>query len=654
MEKELKAPISHVRADITPGSYNKDARTFDVTFVTERAVSTYHWDIGRYNEILSCDPKSIRMERANQGLPVFDCHYPRNAMVQLGKAENIKFKDGQGSATIRLGARADEALCSDIENGIISGISCGYNVYSLQQEGVIKPGSEETPTYRAIDWEPMEISFAPVQADPGSRIRSQETDPLHTLTITNNNSKKMAKETETVEETREQKTPETPAATPTVEVDVAKIRQEATDANKARLDAILKSTRAAKLDDSKAIEYFNSAETLDNIRQAIIEEFVKAQPKAPDGNHSVTTGKEGIEKKREAAEQAVLNRIDSKAFPLDKVEGSRDFRGLSVHEIAKEFIAERGGNVRLLSKEAIAEAIFSGKREMATGDFPLLLENVMNKALRGEYQYAQEFWNLIAKETSVSDFKAKSLYQVDSTNGMREMAENDEIQYGKLTEAKQTIKVKSFGEGLKFTRRAFINDDLSALATIPSKFVLDWNTTQGDLVWAMLTTGTDGVVMDDGLKLFHTTHGNKMSGGTSALADAGLTNALIAFKAQTGIDGKRRIRVSPKYLIVSPDLEVTARKLLFTSLTPHSTSDVNVWAGAFTLIVEPRLTGNVWYLAADPNAIDGLYYAYLNGNAGLRSSRIDNFNTDSIDFAVRGEFGVAAIDYRGWQKNVGA
>ncbi|MFZ4546730.1 MAG: Mu-like prophage major head subunit gpT family protein [Bacteroidales bacterium] len=649
--KEIKAVISHVRALITPNTFNKEEGTFEVVFASENPIPTSHWDLGSYNEILSCDIKNVRMERASKGLPVFDGHYPRNAMSQLGTAENIKFSNGQATATIRLGARADDALKSDIEKGIINGISSGYNVYAYIQEGEIKKGSRENPTYKATDWEPTEISFAPVQADVNAGIRNQETGNSHILII--NSNQKMENTTETVEQTRGQNTPETPA-TPLIKVDVAQIRQEATDANKARLDAILKSTRAAKMEDSKAIEFFASDKPIEEIRQLVIDTFVKAEPAKPNGHVDVTTGKEGIEKKREAAEQSVLNRIDSKAFPLEKVEGAREFRGLAVHEIAKEFMLERGSNIRMLSKEAIADLMFTGQRDMATGDFPLLLENVMNKALRGEYQYAQEFWSLIAKETSVSDFKAKSLYQVDSSNGMSELPEGDEIKFGKLTEARQTISVKSFGEGLQFTRKAFINDDLSALATIPSKFVLDWNTTQGDLIWAMLTNATDGIVMADGLKLFHATHKNLFSGAGTALADAGLTAALKAFKAQTGLDGVRKIRVTPEYLIVSPDLEVTARKLLYAALSPVQSSDVNVWAGAYTLIVEPRLTGNIWYLAADPMAIDGLYYAYLNGNAGLRSNRVDNFKTDSIEFAVRGEFGCAAIDYRGWQKNVGA
>lgn len=649
-KKEIKISTSHVRALVDKSTYNKEAGTFDVTFATETAVNSYQWELGDFKEVLSCDISNVRMERALNGLPVFDCHYPRNAMVQLGVAENVRFEKGQGVATIRLGARCDEAMRSDIEKGIITGISSGYRVYAYKQEGEIKPGVNETPTYRATDWEPTEISFAPVQADPKSKIRSQETDDLHTVIINNLKSEKMAEEVIVVEKGRAENPDEKPQA---IVVDVAQIREDATKDVKVRIDAILLSTRAAKISDTEAIEFINSTDSIEKIRQDIITKWVAAAPETkPLGDHSSGVGTEAIEKKRELAENAILNRISAKAFPL--VEGAREFRGMSVFEVARELATERGMNTRMLTKETLADKIFTGQRDMATGDFPLVLENVMHKSLRADYGYAPEFWDRIARETSVEDFRAKNLYQIESLNAMAVIPEGGEIKYGKLVEAKQTIKVASFGEGLQFTRRMFINDDLSAFSKIPDKFVLDWNTTRGDMVWAMLTDGTDGILMDDGKKLFHVDHANKNTGAGSAFGDAGLTAALIAFKKQTGIDGKRRIRVQPSILIVSPDLEVAARKQLFVGMTPTQESNVNVWANAFTLIVEPRLTGNSWYLAADPSTIEGLYYAYLNGNSGLRTNRIDNFNTDSIDFAVRGEFGVAAIDYRGWQKNVGA
>ena len=77
-------------------------------------------------------------------------------------------------------------------------------------------------------------------------------------------------------------------------------------------------------------------------------------------------------------------------------------------------------------------------------------------------------------------------------------------------------------------------------------------------------------------------------------------------------------------------------------------------AGAFDVIVEPRLTDpKAWYLMADPYAVDSLYYAYLEGNEGLRVDSTEEFKTDSMDYAVRGDFGAAAIDYRGIVKAAG-
>ena len=109
----------------------------------------------------------------------------------------------------------------------------------------------------------------------------------------------------------------------------------------------------------------------------------------------------------------------------------------------------------------------------------------------------------------------------------------------------------------------------------------------------------------------------------------------------------------PRYLIVSPENEMMAKKLV-TATTPVKFEDVNVFAGAFDVIVEPRLTDpKAWYLMADPYAVDSLYYAYLEGNEGLRVDSTEEFKSDSMDYAVRGDFGAAAIDYRGIVKAAG-
>lgn len=426
--------------------------------------------------------------------------------------------------------------------------------------------------------------------------------------------------------------------------DIEQIRKEATTAERTRLNSILTSVRAAGLPDTYGIELYQSDKTVEDCRQEIIIKAADKQTQPPNSAHDARVGTEAIDKKRAAVEGIILHRVAPSNFKLE--EDARAFRGMSLVEIAKDLLTERGVNVRGMDKMEVAKVVF-GQRMHSTGDFPLLFEHVIDKMLRADYGFAPEFWHLIARQTTVNDFREKALYQVETDNGMTEIAEGGEIKYTTLKEGKQSIRVKSYAEGIQFTRQAFVNDDLGAFSIIPQRFVKDWSEKRGDLVWGLIT---DNVKMGDGKNLYSADHNNIITGAASALSEAGLTAAMVKAKKQTGLNGKRRIRVEPKFLIVPAELEVQALKLV-TAITASTTKDVNVFTNKFNVIVEPRLTNpDEWYLLADPMAVDGLLYAYLDGNEALRVNTEDDFNTDSIKYGVRGEFGAAAIDYRGTVK----
>jgi len=273
-------------------------------------------------------------------------------------------------------------------------------------------------------------------------------------------------------------------------------------------------------------------------------------------------------------------------------------------------------------------------------------------AIRADYPFEPEQWDKIARPTTVKDYRARNFYQIETRNGMHKTPEGGEIKYTTILQAKQSIFVEKYAQGIRFTREAFINDDLDALSVIPSRFVKDWDELRGNLVWGMII---DNQMMSDGNRLFSTEHKNLLTDATTVLSEAGLDAAMQAFAKQVALGGERRIRVNPRTIIVPPQLYVKASKLL-TAITASNTQDVNVFAGMFGIIVEPRLLDKPteWYMMADPNAIDGLYYAYLEGNESLRVHNENNFNTDTMDYAVRGDFGYAALDYRGIVKMTGA
>ncbi len=621
------------RALIQPTTLDKANRTVDVVFATETPVFRTGWEED-YNEVLQCTAVSVRVERINKGLPVLDTHKTYSVLNQFGRTIKVWFDEKKREmwATIRFSQRAEvEGVFKDIEDGIVSDISVGYRVYKFERE----PQAEgERPIYRAVDWMPTELSFCSIGADINSGTRSaQEGDTNEVIII--DKIRNMAQETK-----ESPKNEGTPQKTP----DIENIRKEATTAERTRLNSILTSVRSAGLPDTYGIELYQSDKTVEDCRQEIIIKAAGKQTQPPNSLHDARVGAEAIDKKRTAVEGMILNRVAPSTFKLD--EDARQFRGMTLVEIAKDLLTERGVNVRGMDKMGVAKVVF-GQRMHSTGDFPLLFENVIDKMLRADYGFAPEFWHLIARQTTVNDFREKALYQVETDNGMTEIAEGGEIKYTTLKEGKQSIRVKSYAEGIQFTRQAFINDDLGAFSIIPQRFVKDWDEKRGDLVWGLIT---DNVKMSDGKNLYSTDHNNIITGASSALSEAGLTAAMVKAKKQTGINGKRRIRVEPKFLIVPAELEVQALKLV-TAITASNTKDVNVFTNKFNVIVEPRLTHpDEWYLLADPTAVDGLLYAYLDGNEALRVNTEDDFNTDSIKYGVRGEFGTAAIDWRGTVK----
>ena len=88
----------------------------------------------------------------------------------------------------------------------------------------------------------------------------------------------------------------------------------------------------------------------------------------------------------------------------------------------------------------------------------------------------------------------------------------------------------------------------------------------GNLVWGLLT---DNVKMSDGKGIFDTTHGNLLSGTSSALSETSLAAAKTAMMKQKDIAGQI-IRMVPRYLVVSPENEMMVQKADHRHVPPPS------------------------------------------------------------------------------------
>ena len=124
-------------------------------------------------------------------------------------------------------------------------------------------------------------------------------------------------------------------------------------------------------------------------------------------------------------------------------------------------------------------------------------------------------------------------------------------------------------------------------------------------------------------------------------------------RKQTGPKG-RVLNLTPDFLIVGPDKEAEANKYTSASFVAAKASDINPnFNTSLEVIVEPRVSGNKWYLSAAPARVDTIEYAFLEGEDGLYTEQRQGFDVDGLEIKARMVFAAKAIDFRGMQYNPG-
>ena len=127
--------------------------------------------------------------------------------------------------------------------------------------------------------------------------------------------------------------------------------------------------------------------------------------------------------------------------------------------------------------------------------------------------------------------------------------------------------------------------------------------------------------------------------------------ARLAMRGVKGLDGKTIIGVTPKYLVIGPELETKAEKLL-AAIYAATTDDVQPIR--LKLVVEPRITGTGWYVMADPAAVPSLQFAYLSSAQGVQIQRQEAWTTLGMQYRAFLDFGTGWADWRGAYFNEGA
>jgi len=666
------------RADAAAGESAPAAR-FELVFTTGAPVRRYDWQNGRYYiEQLEVSAEAINTERLVRGAPLLNSHSAYSLEDQIGVCDQPTISNGEGVVQSQLSRRESvRGIVQDLEDRVIRNVSVGYVRDAIE---MIAPAQLTGMwTYRVTRWTPMEVSLTPIPADMDSQVRSvagrlQDASghevrsyPCAITELTPTVGISAATPTPTTEgrsmpgNTNADGGTTAPAQTLTP----AAIAAPAAAPVSAPAAA---DTRAADIADlcarhgvsQLAANMIRAGNTVEQASRAVLDELAR-RDSASGGHRNVgriETVRDEMTTRMAGIEQAILHRIAANT-QLD--DNGRQYRGLSLIEMGRDFLEAHGQQTRGLDRMTLASRIlnFRAGGPMGTSDFSSLFANVANKRLRSAYDENAGTYALWARRApNAPDFKNMSVVQLAGAPDLLQTNEAGEFKYGAMSDGGETYAMLTYGRIVSLTRQAIVNDDLRAFERMVSAFGFAARRLENRTVYAQLTA--NAALADTGA-LFNATavttaggHANLLT--SSALAIGTLTAGRTAMRLQKGLQSEE-LNLAPSFLIVPAALEQTAYNLTSANYVPSTKAEINEFrAGgrtAVTPVVEPVLDANsstAWYLAAANSQVDTVEYCYLDGAEGPVIESEIGFETDGVSYKCRLDFAAKAVDYRGLLK----
>ncbi|MCA3276495.1 MAG: HK97 family phage prohead protease [Roseomonas sp.] len=653
--------ITARRAITAPATVDRAARTVEVVWSTGARARNFVPSLGGITEELDMSPNAVRMAQLGSGnAPVLNTHRSSDARDVLGRVIAARLEGGRGHARLQFSAAADvEPLWQRIADGTLRAVSIGYRVHRYDQRP--DPVSGEM-IYRAVDWEPFEISIVPIPVDRDAQVRGAAPQGAPSFAIEPSLPDEEIPMTET--------TPEIPAApsappaasppaTTTVETppDLEALRSEAQRAERERIsgiDGAIEAARALVGTETAAHIRREAVERgwhPDQARRSLFDAMVKsAAPPAIPARPETGPGHDSPSEILDAMAEALAAR----SMPGYQPQGAgrhAEFMGWRPSDMIGELLRVRGERNVPRNPTLLAERAFH-----TTSDFPLLLSAAANKMLLAAYQPAAPSYRQIFLRRDFRDFKPHRHLRVGDFPTLMPLMENGEIQAGTMSESQEIVLLQTFARRIRVTRPMLVNDDLGAFtdfAAAIGRRVADF---ENATAYALLNQANgDGPTLTNGpAAVFGTAAArlNKAAAG-SALDINNLAAGRAAILRQKTLDGLPISVGNAMKLLVGPSLELPARQLT-VSVGATQISNANIYAGFVQPLVEPLIPNNRWYLFADPPTAPVYVYGYLNGAEGPQVTTGPVSGVDGVEVSVIFDFGVGAIDWRGAWFNPGA
>jgi HK97 family phage prohead protease len=526
-----------------------------------------------------------------------DSHRAASVRDTLGRVQSIALEDGNVVAVLELTAAEDAApVLQRIADGTVSGVSIGYRV-----AGWTETNSPQARVKTPTDWRITEVTLTSIPADPAARLRHKEESPMP----------------DTIIETR-------PA-------------EEAETQRRADIRGLVRSTG---LSPEVADQLIDQNADMTAAKAAVFDTLEERRRTAPVIRTHVAQNDD----------PATIMQRQSEALHVRMAGGEpkpevRSYLGDSLLDIARGSLSRAGVSTRRMSPDET----FTRAAEHTTSDFPNLVSNAMNKTALASYQAAASPLKMLGRQRSLSNFKSATSIRLGEMGRLEELSESGEITATSRAENGESMKLATYARGLSASRQLLIDDDLSMLGDMTAAFGQAAAQTEADILVDLITSNPN---LSDGTPVFDASRGN-IAGSGAAPSEATLSAVRKAMRATKGLDGKTLVNVAPKYLLVGPELETDAEKLL-AAIYATTTDDVNVFGSKLSLLVEPRIADASWYVFADPSRLAAFQYGYLSSAQGVQIQRSEAWSTLGMKFRAWLDFGAGWLESRAAYLNEGA
>lgn len=322
---------------------------------------------------------------------------------------------------------------------------------------------------------------------------------------------------------------------------------------------------------------------------------------------------------------------------------------------------------RQVLRESFGTGFDSGVRSTESADSTtwaqVLGDSVTRRVVAMYNTPSLQTWRQIVSSTApISDFRTQRIGRVGGYGTLPTVAEGGP--YQPLTtpgdeEATGALAKKGGTEDV--TLEMIANDDRRAISQIPTK--LGRAAAQTLYRDVFDTLADNDTCTFDSTALFHTNHANTDTASGLQQSTLSIGRRKMIEQAAYG-DSSEILSLTPKYLIVPPELEEVAFVLSGSRAVPSSNTvgasdQPNIHQGIQPILVPYYTDANDWFLVADPQTVPTLEVGFYNGRETPELfTQADNsvgsvFNSDTFTWKIRFIYYVIILDYRGFYRGVG-